>query len=137
MTSSVIIYRASAHHLPHAALGQLLIRLVGVHLCIDHIIVRGSYPDNNERFSFTLLLFSLLLPTKWIAKTCTHQQCFYAQFIMQECNTEFFLTFRIVFMCSILGDEVSHVSPFGKLFWRSSDAHSGFSITWILESTSG
>jgi len=31
-------------------------------------------------------------------------------------------------MFSILGDEVSHVSPFSKPFWKSSDAHSGFNI---------
>jgi len=44
--------------------------------------------------------------------------------------------FRMVFMFSILGDEVSHVSPFSKSFWKSSDAHSGFSIAWMLGSTS-
>ena len=36
--------------------------------------------------------------------------------------------FRIVFMFSILGDEVSHVSPFSKPFWKSLDAPSGFSM---------
>jgi len=40
-------------------------------------------------------------------------------------------------MFSILGDEVSHVSPFSKPFQKSTDAHSGFSIVWMLESTSG
>jgi len=38
--------------------------LTGVHLCIDHIIARGSHPDNNELFSFILLSFSLLLRSK-------------------------------------------------------------------------
>jgi len=57
-------------------------------------------------------------------------------------NTEmyvlsFCLYFRIVFMFSILGEEVSHISPFNKPFWDSSDAHSGFSMAWILESTLG
>jgi len=41
-----------------------LIGLTGVHLCIDHIIARGSHPDNNEQFSFLLLSFLLLLRTK-------------------------------------------------------------------------
>jgi len=40
-------------------------------------------------------------------------------------------------MFSILGDEVSHVSPFSKPFWKSSNAHSGFSIAWMLGSTFG
>jgi len=40
-------------------------------------------------------------------------------------------------MFSILGDKVSHVSLFNKPFWNSSNAHSGFNITWMLESTSG
>jgi len=40
-------------------------------------------------------------------------------------------------MFSILGDEVSHVSLFSKPFWKSSDAHSGFSKAWMLGSTSG
>jgi len=44
---------------------------------------------------------------------------------------------QIIFIFSILGDEVSHVSPFSKSFSKSSDAHSGFSIAWILGSTSG
>ena len=35
--------------------------------------------------------------------------------------------FQMVFMFSILGDKVSHVSPFSKAFWKSLDAHSGFS----------
>jgi len=35
--------------------------------------------------------------------------------------------FQIVLMFSILGDEVSHVLHFSKPFWKSSDAHSGFS----------
>ena len=115
-----------------AASGQPLIGLAGVHLCIDHISARGSHPDNNEQFNFILLSFSFLLPTKWIAKTGTHHQCFYGHFtntgmyVLSFCSC-----FRIVFMFSILGDEVSHIPP----FWRSSDAHSGFSIAWILEPT--
>jgi len=40
-------------------------------------------------------------------------------------------------MFSILGDEVSHVSPFSKPFWKPSDAYSGFSIARMLGSTSG
>ena len=44
--------------------GQVLIGLVGVYLCIDHISTKGSYGDNNEQFSFVLLSFSLLLRTK-------------------------------------------------------------------------
>jgi len=31
-------------------------------------------------------------------------------------------------MFSILGDEVPHVAPFSKPFWKSSDAHNGFNI---------
>jgi len=45
--------------------------------------------------------------------------------------------FQIVFIFSILGDEVAHVSPFIKPFWKSSYAHSGFIIAWVLELTSG
>jgi len=40
-------------------------------------------------------------------------------------------------MFSILGDELSHDSPFSKPFWKLSDAYNGFSIAWMLGSTSG
>jgi len=40
-------------------------------------------------------------------------------------------------MFSILGDEVSHVSAFSKLFWKPSDAHNIFTIAWMLGLTSG
>jgi len=40
-------------------------------------------------------------------------------------------------MFFILGEELSHVSPFSTPFWRSTDAHSGFSIAWMLGSISG
>ena len=120
-----------------AGFGQLLIELVGVHLCIDHIIARGLHSDNNEQFSFILLLFSLLLQTKWIAKAGTYQQCFYALFRIQECMYWVFAHIFKLFSWFSLGDGVSHVYPFSKPYWKSTDAHSEFNIAWMLESSSG
>ena len=68
-----------------AGSGQVLIGLRSVRLRIGHIIARGSHLDNDEQFSFILLLFSSLLRTKWITKAGTHQQCFYVHFTIQEC----------------------------------------------------
>jgi len=117
--------------------GQLLIGLVGVHLCIDHISARGLHPDNNEEFSSYYFQFHCYCQLNELQRRVPINSVlcsFYntGMYVLSFCSY-----FRIVFMFFILGDEVSYGSPFCKPFWNSSDAHSGFSIASILEPTLG
>jgi len=123
VTLSVIICRASAHHLLVRLQANFwsdwqvytyvwIISLQGVHI---QTIMNNSVSYYKGGYPSTLFLCSF------------YNTCMYGVFSSH---------FRIIFMFSIFADEVSHVSPFSKPFCNSSDAHNGFSIACMLRSIS-